>query len=146
MAELVREITIESAVHRETRLYVTWETHVSYTTKSHDFYVRQGDDLRIIVEVSDQDGDPVNLQDVQEIRWAAASDIGAAVDIKKKLTDTTIELGAANAFFFDLTPADTVGVPAGKYYHEAEIVTDQGKTYTVLHGTMRIVRQLVRDF
>src|SRR5690554_6759017 len=115
---------------------------MSCTTRR-DLCIHQGDDLRVIVEVVDQYREPMDIQGAQEIRWWAAKNVRGPVMIEKELGRGSLHLGGPNIFFFDLEPEDTDATPAGSYYHEAEIITAQGRVYTVIVGSLRIEPQLI---
>ena len=115
---------------------------MSCTTRQ-DFCIHQGDDLRVIVEVIDQSREPMDIQDAQEIRWWAARNVRGPVLIQKELSEGSLHLGGPSIFFFDLQPEDTDAIPAGNHYHEAEIITYQGRVYTVMVGSLRIEPQLI---
>lgn len=103
----------------------------------------RGDDLRVIARVVDQAGEEMDIQDVTSIRWWAAKSASAPPLIQKSLGDG-ISLGGPNVFFFDLAPVDTEELTPGTFYHEAEVITAQGRTYTILSGRLTIQRDLVR--
>lgn len=99
------------------------------------FEIFSGDDLRIIATVRDQAGNLIDITNAS-IRWALSADSRSP----KLLEKTTALTGSAaitkmnaSEFFFDLVPADTQSLD-GVYYHEVDITTSGGKTYTVLHG------------
>src|SRR5690625_3025786 len=108
-----------------------------------NFCIRQGDDLRVIVEVVDQDNEDMSVQDVQEITWALAENLGQAIEVQKTFTADEVHLGGPNVFYFDIEPADTEGLTPGYYYHEAEVITYQGRRYTVMVGIVKIEQQLI---
>ena len=115
---------------------------MSCTTRQ-DFCIHQGDDLRVLVRVIDQSREPMDIQDAQEIRWWAARNVRGPALIKKALSEGSLHLGGPSIFFFDLQPEDTESLAAGIHYHEAEIITYQGRVYTVMVGSLRIEPQLI---
>ena len=102
-----------------------------------NFRMHAGDDLRVIVTVRDQSGELVDISDAQDIRWAVAPHVSADPVIEKSLADG-ITINSPTSFTFDLTSAETGALSRGRYYHEAEAVTDQGLTYTALSGSLFI--------
>ena len=70
-------------------------------------------------------------------------DRGLSRLIEKELGQGSLHLGGPSIFFFDLQPEDTDAIPAGNHYHEAEIITYQGRVYTVMVGSLRIEPQLI---
>ena len=102
-----------------------------------NFRLYAGDDLRVIVTVRDQSGELVDISDAQDIRWAVAPSVSADPVIEKSLGNG-ITINSPTSFTFDLTSADTGALSRGRYYHEAEAVTDQGLTYTALSGSLFI--------
>ena len=108
---------------------------------SQDIDLFQGDDLRVICTVRDQSGALVDISEAQSIRYAVARGVNAVPVIEKSLNNG-IELANSSAFFFDLDSAETLPLSGG-YYHEAEVVTDQGLTYTTLSGSIRFRSALI---
>ena len=102
-----------------------------------NFRLFAGDDLRVIVTVRDQTGQLVDISDAQDIRWAVAPSVSADPVIEKSLGNG-ITINSPTSFTFDLTSAETGALSRGRYYHEAEAVTDQGLTYTALSGSLFI--------
>lgn len=100
--------------------------------------MRQGDDLRVIVEVVDQSGTAIDISDATEIVWQLSRTTGSAVLISKTLSGGDLNLSGTTGFFFDLLDTETDLV--GSHYHEAELTTDQGLKYTVLRGRVRFER------
>lgn len=114
-------------------------------TIQQDFCIPRGDDLRVVVHLTDQAGEEVDIQDVQNLRWWVARSPSQPPVIQKNLSDGSMFLGGPSTFFFDLVPADTESLPPGGYYHETEIITAQGLVHTVMAGRLRIERDLIRD-
>ena len=110
-----------------------------------NFCVHQGDDLRVLVEVVDQDDEDMSVQDVQEITWALAKNVDQPILVEKKFTEGQVHLGGPSIFYFDIEPDDTDGLEPGYYYHEAEVVTYQGRRYTVMVGIVKIDPQLIKE-
>ena len=102
-----------------------------------NFRMYAGDDLRVIVTVRDQTGQLVDISDAQDIRWAVAPNVSANPVIEKSLGNG-ITINSPTSFTFDLTSAETGALSRGRYYHEADAVTDQGLTYTALSGSFFI--------
>ena len=101
----------------------------------------QGDDLRVICTVRDQTGQLVDISNAQSIRWQAAPRVNDAPVIEKSLGNG-LSISSPTGFTFDITSAESAPL-SGQYYHEAEVVTDQGLTYTALFGTLIIDRALI---
>lgn len=106
-----------------------------------DICIFAGDDLRIEVEVKDQYGNQVDITTVTSITWKVANTPTSAPIVTKTFT-TDISISPLDTFVFNLVPADTTSL-SGRYYHEAEIVTSTGKTYTVLTGYLTVKNSLI---
>lgn len=105
------------------------------------FEVTEGNDLRIYSEVRDEDNELVDISAAQKLRWEVARTTTDEPVIVKTLADDIV-LTSDSAFYFDLDAADTEGVNGG-FYHELELVTDGGKTYTILYGRLYIRPALI---
>lgn len=110
-----------------------------------DITMREGNDLRVIVSVVDQDGVPVDISGASEIQWSVADAVGDATTLlDKTLTGTDITITGTTGFYFDISAADsetTLGM--GAYYHEALLTTGSGKAYTTLSGSLTIEEALI---
>ena len=113
---------------------------MSCTIKS-DLCLHSGDDLRVVVGVRDQDGQLVDITNVQSITWSLSNSPTTAAIITKTL-GAGISIASPTTFVFDLVPADTSALN-GSYYQEAEIITSSGLTYTVMNGRVIIKPTLI---
>lgn len=100
-----------------------------------------GDDLRIIIEVYDQNNDLVDISSASSITWALAQDVGSVAIITKSL-GSGIVINTPTSFYFDLTDTETSPL-VGTYFHEAEIITSSGKKYTALQGRFTLKQTLI---
>lgn len=103
-----------------------------------DFDIFAGDDLEVIVPVRDQQGQLVDISDAQSIKWGVSQSNRSAVLLLKEYPGSGIILLDDSRFKFDVTSAQSSDLGAGRYYHEAEIVTSTGLVYTVLTGSINI--------
>lgn len=103
-----------------------------------NFCTRQRNDLQVEFFVYDEEGNPVDLSDVQEITWQLSRNVGGPPIIDKTLTGATITVNTPNSFVFDIAD-DEIDV-SGVHYHEAQIVTSQGFEYTAVQGRVKIER------
>jgi len=106
-----------------------------------DMCMYSGDDLRVIVEVYDQDGLLVDISDVSGITWSLSNDTNSAAIITKTL-GAGISIASPTTFVFNLSPSDT-NTLNGSYYHEAEIINSGGLTYTAMSGRFIIKPTLI---
>lgn len=107
-----------------------------------NFELFRGDDLRVFVPVVDEGGDAVDLTGATSIRWWAANSVNSAPVIQKDLDDMTLT-GSGSTFYFDLSSDETELLSPRTYYHEAEIISSEGKVYTVMHGSMKVQKDLI---
>lgn len=104
-----------------------------------DITIKQGNDLRVIVQVQDQTGTPVDISGAQEITWAVATGVEAQSSLlTKTLTGSEISITNDTGFFFDIEATDSDTLGSGAYYHEALLITGDGKAYTTLTGSLTI--------
>jgi len=102
----------------------------------------QGDDARIIVECVDGSGLPVDISGALSIKWAAARNVSDAAVITKTLL-SGIVINSPTSFYFDITDTESESL-SGNYYHEAEVINDQGLVYTPLFGQLSISKTLIK--
>jgi hypothetical protein len=101
-----------------------------------------GDDLRIVIDVYDTDGHPVDISTATSIKWAMAKNQNSTKLIEREL-GVNLSIASPISFFFDIESADTE-LLSGNFYHEAEIVTDTGLTYTGVSGQFKIKKTLIK--
>jgi hypothetical protein len=109
--------------------------------RTKDLEMFRGDDLRVIVEVRDQDNNPVDISDAVSITWAVANSATSEILLQKELGDG-ITINTDTSFFFDISSAESATLD-GRCYQEAEVVTDQNKTYTVMSGAFIVKKALI---
>ncbi len=102
----------------------------------------QGDDLRVIISVYDTQGSPVDITDAQSIIWKLARSPDDVALLTKSL-GSGITVNNPTSFYFDIESAETLAL-FGQYYHEAEIITDQGLKYTGISGHVTIKKTLIK--
>jgi len=98
--------------------------------------------VRIIVDCVDGDGLPIDISEVQSIRWAAARSVNDAPVLSKSL-GSGISINTPTSFLFDISNTESEPLH-GTYYHEAEIINDSGLVYTVLSGKMYLPKTLIK--
>lgn len=82
------------------------------------------------------------------VRWYAARSVNvqsALADIQKESPSDGIEITdeEARTFSVSILAADTQNL-RGRFYHEAEVETSNGKVYTVTTGVMIITPTLIK--
>lgn len=102
----------------------------------------QGDDLRVIVNVFDQSGSPVDISGATSIKWQLARSTNEAADITKSLANSDITITNNTGFYFDILSSETASLSGG-YHHEAEVETASGQVYTTLYGRAYIRPALI---
>lgn len=107
-----------------------------------DICIKQGDDLRVIVDVVDDDSNPIDITDAQSIKWAVGRKAGGTVLILKSLS-SGITVNTPTSFMFDIESEESE-LLAGSYYHEVEIINNSGLIYTPLFGTLTVQRTLIK--
>ncbi len=96
-----------------------------------------GDTKNLLVEVTDENNNPVDITGAQSIVWALIS--GDKVILRKTLSsgDITILDGARGLFKIILQAADTLNLN-GQYRHECRLVTADGTSSLIFVGTVKI--------
>lgn len=110
---------------------------MSNRTSKH-FTMHSGNDRRVLVPVVDQRGDPVDISGAEEITWIISKSAGSSPVVTKTLTGGGVMITNNSTFKFDIVSDDTSG-RTGHYYHEAQVVNSDGKIYTPIHGSIRIL-------
>jgi hypothetical protein len=103
-----------------------------------------GDDVRLEVTVTDEDGSAVDLSGATVV-WGLARRPTADAALVEKSTDTggiTITDAASGEFAIEVEATDTEGLE-GTFYHEAELTDSGGSVSTVLTGQFVIDDELV---
>lgn len=104
--------------------------------------MRQGDDIRVIVDVVDGDGNPIDITAAESIKWQAAANASSMPVIEKSLVNG-IEINTPTSFMFDISAPESE-ILNGNYYHEAEIINDQGLIYTPIYGRLTVSKTLIK--
>jgi hypothetical protein len=112
--------------------------------ENQNVFLPAGDSLDIVLAVKTEAGVDVPLAGATVRWWMGHSrfSAGDGVLIKKSIgqgvaiTDATATVS--------LAPSDTAEIPAGTYYHEAEIVFADGSVSTVTTGRFTLVGTIVR--
>lgn len=110
--------------------------------KGQKICLRQGDDVRVFVECVDGEELPVDISDAQSIRWAAARGGNGSAIITKSIGSGII-INSPTSFYFDITDTESEAM-SGSYYHEAEVINNQGLVYTPLFGQMIVPKTLIK--
>jgi hypothetical protein len=103
-----------------------------------------GDSLEIVLPVKTEAGVDVPLAGAT-VRWwmgRSKSSIGSDVFLKKSIGSGIVIAGATATV--SIAPADTDAIPAGVYYHEAEVVFADATVSTVTTGSFTIGATIVR--
>lgn len=110
--------------------------------KTQNICMFQGDDLRVIISVYDTLDSPVDITGAQSIIWKLAQSTDDVALITKSL-GAGITINNPTSFYFDIESYETQTL-FGQYYHEAEIITDQGLKYTGISGHVTIKKTLIK--
>jgi hypothetical protein len=103
-----------------------------------------GDSLDIVLPVKTLAGADVPLAGATVRWWLGRSrwSVGADIFVKKSIGQG-IAIDGATATV-SLAPADTDTLPAGTYYHEAEVIFADGSVSTVTTGSFILDSTIVR--
>jgi len=105
-----------------------------------DFRMWQGETKLLIIHVEDGQGDPVDITG-SSIVWVMQRQTYNTTQPRiEKSTPIGIDVldGPAGIFQVRLDPADTLGLPAGNYLHEAEVTDSGGQVSVVTIGCVRL--------
>ena len=104
--------------------------------------IMQGDDVRIEIDAVDSEGLPVDISQAQSIKWAAGRTVNAPIVLLKTLS-SGITINTPTSFYFDIEPEESE-LLSGNYYHECEIINEQGMIYTPLFGQLTVRKTLIK--
>ena len=112
----------------------------------------RGDDLEITCTVRDESRLPVDISNVERLRWWLARDQFSTALITKErqrgdvlFSGDIILMGTTNKFRFLINRPDTVDLTPGRYYWEVEIFTDNQRTITAAFGSFNLRPELIRE-
>ena len=99
----------------------------------------QGDDETIAFETTDDSGDPIELSGVG-ITWALATSRRADEPTLEATRDAGITVidAATGRFDVELDSSETATLASRSYYHEVELVDDEGDVTTVFSGFLSV--------
>ena len=106
----------------------------------------QGDDLRVLFSVFDNDGDEYDLTGATEIVMAVADERNGPVRFVKRLSTGDITLsGSGYQFVVYLTDEDTIIPVRQKNHYEVRVTNSVGENKTVSAGLYRADRTIIKD-
>jgi len=108
---------------------------------SQDIEIIQGNSLRVNLSVVDELGQSVDLSAAEFLTWQAKSSATSAPFIEKttQLNSFTFNGGYC---YFDINSVES-DVTAGKYKHELMLTTYDGEVYTVIQGTLTVLKSII---
>ena len=111
-------------------------------SKRNDFSIPAGGDRLLVITVSEQDGNLMNLTGCL-IKWAlCTAPPKLASVVTKESTTGAIRIAdqtsARGQFTVQLDGADTKTLPAGTYYHEARVTDSDGNSDIVVDGLVTL--------
>lgn len=138
-------ITFSPAALNRVALFGSTSTLTGAQTMRNNFVMVAGDTKTLVVTVTDANGSPVNLSGCT-IAWRASRSFRKTAQITKTTTGSggvAITDGPNGVFTVALEPEDTEDLH-GDLLHEAQVTDAQGTISTVLQGTMKVNRALIR--
>ena len=110
------------------------------TMKNQNCEIWSGDTPTIRVDII---SGTTNLETVQSIRYTIYRNFKP---ILVKDLDSGVEINPMQglSLLVTLEPEDTENL-GGQYYHEMEIVDEEGKVFTIMEGTVRIHRTALKS-
>lgn len=105
----------------------------------YDFELFQGEAKVIRVTVVDSDGAVIDISSIGSIIWKMGKPKSAPQVEKSLGSGISIDNGPAGVFLITLDAADTTGIAADKYSHEARLDDS-----IIVHGTIEIIYSLTK--
>jgi hypothetical protein len=112
------------------------------TAFAQNFNTYPGDVITPVFTVQDQNGAPIDISSVSDIRWTAQRAVGQPVVLSKTKAAAQIVLisgGTTGQFQVNLLAADTSAL-TGVYLHQALLIDGLGNQSTVTLGQMTVGR------
>jgi len=110
------------------------------------FFVPRADYRLILVTVRDRNGDFVDVDGFEEIRFVVADSFGGTVRIDKSLSDGNIMISTNNRqFYFEITEADSMALVNNLNYYECRATASVGKPQTILAGLFRSPETMIAE-
>lgn len=100
-----------------------------------------GDSRNLIINVVDQDNNPVILIGAT-IKWVLVNSQGSSVISKSVGSGITINNASGGQFTISLSVNDTKGL-SGNFQHIARVTTSDGSSSIVLTGTITVQPSLI---
>lgn len=123
------------------------------TKRFQDVSAKRGDTVELEVPITDENGDPFDLTDVAEVKWALFDYVDGSgfVEQFRKLLSlgeiTLIQINGTGAVLdglkIDIEPADTTGLEPGNYTHECEVTEAGGGVFTPFEGRWHLGRDKI---
>lgn len=106
----------------------------------------QGDDVRVLVSVYDEDGDEFDLTGSTEIVFAVADDRLGTVRIVKTMTEGDITIAGSGYQFVVYLSDDDTTLPVKRVnYYEIRVTNSAGEHKTVSAGNYTATRTIIKD-
>lgn len=102
-----------------------------------DFSMYSGDSRTITIQISDENGDAVDISTATAVSYGIFKSSGISV-LEKELDDGLEAAGSVVTI--TLEPEDTEDIPAGNYVHECQITLADATVATVLQGQIAILQ------
>jgi len=105
--------------------------------------VRSGDDVTLVIQLTDSDGMAVDLSQT-EITWGLApSSVADPRLIKTQNDGVTITDAPNGTIEIELAPADTSPLTYGDYYHEVQVVDDNDEVTTFVPDKIEVEETVI---
>lgn len=105
-----------------------------------DFTMVSGDSRTLTIEITDDAGTPVDVSTSSDITYAIFRQTGELLVTKTISEGVLIDESIVTV---TLDPADTADLVGGTYVHECQITAADDSVYTVLSGTIKILRDYI---
>jgi hypothetical protein len=111
------------------------------TILQQDIEMFQGETKVVTVSLTDGSGNPLLSLAGMTITWGCARTAHATPLFTKSTTAGTITTSGGD-FSFEIAPADTEDLSAGKYYQQSNVVSS-GKPYVAQTGDLQLKESLL---
>lgn len=100
--------------------------------------VPRGDYRLFVVDVTDENGNLIDITGFSEIEYIIADERGGSVELSKSLTGGSINIaGTGYQFTMAITEADSAALSKNLLYHELRLTDGGGEAQTLLAGLFR---------
>lgn len=103
----------------------------------------RGDDVCLVVNVYDSEGQPYVLQEGDKLFFSAKA---KAKDQNYAIPPKQLEIDSNNRPVIHIEPTDTYDLEFGTYLYDVQMITAQGKSSTIIKPSQLIIEEAITAY